>query len=108
MDTAGRMQNKVNLMNELEKVRRVVNPHLTLFVGDALAGNDAVDQARSFQKQLQFDGAILTKMDTDAKGGAGLSVAFATGKPIVLIGNGQEYENLEQFDPDWLLHQLFE
>ena len=108
VDTAGRMQNKVNLMNELEKVRRVVNPHLTLFVGDALAGNDAVDQARSFQKQLQFDGAILTKMDTDAKGGAGLSVAFATGKPIVLIGNGQEYENLEQFDPDWLLNQLFE
>ena len=108
VDTAGRMQNKVNLMNELEKVRRVVNPHLTLFVGDALAGNDAVDQARSFQKQLQFDGAILTKMDTDAKGGAGLSVAFATGKPIVLIGNGQEYENLEQFDPNWLLHQLFE
>ena len=108
VDTAGRMQNKVNLMNELEKVRRVVNPHLTLFVGDALAGNDAVDQARSFQKQLQFDGAILTKMDTDAKGGAGLSVAFATGKPIVLIGNGQEYENLEQFNPDWLLNQLFE
>jgi fused signal recognition particle receptor len=108
VDTAGRMQNKSNLMAELEKVRRVANPHLTLFVGDALAGNDAVDQAKIFQQLLQFDGAVLTKLDTDAKGGAGLSIAHATGRPIVLCGTGQKYEDLIQFDPDWLLEQLFE
>ena len=108
VDTAGRMQNKSNLMAELEKVRRVADPHLTLFVGDALAGNDAVDQARTFQEILKFDGAILTKLDTDAKGGAGLSVAHATGRPIVLCGTGQGYDDLMQFDPDWLLQQLFE
>jgi len=107
VDTAGRMQNKVNLMNELEKVRKVSNPHLTLFVGDALAGNDAVDQAKAFQEILKFDGAILTKMDTDAKGGAGLSIAFTTGRPIVMVGVGQEYEDLQQFEPNWLLDEMF-
>ena len=89
VDTAGRMQNKTNLMKELEKVRRVANPHLVLFVGDALAGNDAVDQAKMFQEMMRFDGAVLSKMDTDAKGGAGLSIAFATGRPIVFAGVGQ-------------------
>ena len=108
VDTAGRMQNKSNLMAELEKVRRVANPHLTLFVGDALAGNDAVDQAKNFQDMLKFDGAVLTKLDTDAKGGAGLSIAHATGRPIVLCGVGQDYDDIMQFDPDWLLQQLFE
>ena len=108
VDTAGRMQNKANLMAELEKVRRVTNPHLTLFVGDALAGNDAVDQAKNFQEMLKFDGAVLTKLDTDAKGGAGLSIAHSTGRPIVLCGVGQEYDDLMQFNPDWLLQQLFE
>ena len=108
VDTAGRMQNKTNLMNELNKVRKVTNPHLTLFVGDSLAGNDAVEQAQMFQEIMRFDGAVLTKMDTDAKGGAGLSIAFATGRPIVFAGVGQGYEDLLQFDPDWLLDQLFE
>ena len=108
VDTAGRMQNKVNLMNELNKVRRVANPHLTLFVGDSLAGNDAVEQARMFQEIMKFDGAVLTKIDTDAKGGAGLSIAFSTGRPIVFAGVGQGYHDLKQFDPDWLLEQMFD
>ena len=108
VDTAGRMQNKTNLMNELQKVHRVTNPHLVLFVGDALAGNDAVDQAAEFSRVLTFDGAVLSKMDTDAKGGAGLSIAHVTGKPIVLVGTGQEYTDLHQFNPEWLLEQLFE
>ena len=107
VDTAGRMQNKTNLMNELNKVHRVCQPHLVLFVGDALAGNDAVEQAVQFQKILNFDGAVLTKMDTDAKGGAGLSISFSTSRPIVLAGIGQEYDDLIQFDPDWLLDQLW-
>lgn len=108
VDTAGRMQNKTNLMNELNKVRKVTNPHLTLFVGDSLAGNDAVDQAKMFQEIMRFDGAVLTKMDTDAKGGAGLSIAYATGRPIVFAGIGQGYDDLLQFEPQWLLDQLFE
>ena len=108
VDTAGRMHNKTNLMKELNKVRRIANPHLTLFVGDALAGHDAVDQAKMFQEIMKFDGAVLTKMDTDAKGGAGLSIAFATGRPIVFAGTGQGYDDLLQFEPTWLLDQLFE
>ena len=107
VDTAGRMQNKTNLMKELGKVRRVANPHLVLFVGDALAGNDAVDQAKMFQEMMRFDGAVLSKMDTDAKGGAGLSIAFATGRPIVFAGIGQGYDDLLQFNPDWLLDEMF-
>ena len=103
IDTAGRMTNKTNLMNELQKVHRVSQPHLVLFVGDALAGNDAVEQAMEFQRMLKFDGAVLCKLDTDAKGGAALSIAHATGRPIVLAGVGQEYDDLKQFDPDWLL-----
>ena len=108
IDTAGRMTNKVNLMNELQKVHRVAQPHLVLFVGDALAGNDAVEQAVEFQRMLKFDGAVLCKVDTDAKGGAALSIAHATGRPIVLPGVGQEYGDLDQFDPDWLLEMMFE
>ena len=75
IDTAGRMQNKTNLMEELRKVHRVTNPHLVLFVADALAGNDAVEQARVFQSMLRFDGAVLCMMDTDANGGAAMSIA---------------------------------
>jgi fused signal recognition particle receptor len=108
VDTAGRMTNKINLMNELQKVHRVAQPHLVLFVGDALAGNDAVEQAVEFQRMLKFDGAVLCKLDTDAKGGAALSIAHATGRPIVLAGVGQDYGDLKQFDPDWLLEMMFE
>ncbi|MCS5534418.1 MAG: signal recognition particle-docking protein FtsY, partial [Candidatus Poseidoniales archaeon] len=108
IDTAGRMTNKINLMNELQKVHRVAQPHLVLFVGDALAGNDAVEQAVEFQRTLKFDGAVLCKFDTDAKGGAALSIAHATGRPIVLAGVGQGYGDLQQFDPDWLLQMMFE
>nr|AIE91299.1 signal recognition particle-docking protein (ftsY) [uncultured marine group II/III euryarchaeote AD1000_114_C07] len=107
VDTAGRMQNKSNLMEELRKVHRVTKPHLVLFVGDALAGNDAVEQAKEFQRMLKFDGAVLCKLDTDAKGGAALSIAHATDKPIVLAGIGQEYDDLKQFDPDWLIEEVF-
>ena len=107
VDTAGRMQNKANLMEELRKVHRVTRPHLVLFVGDALAGNDAVDQAVEFQRMLKFDGAVLCKLDTDAKGGAALSISHATNRPIVLAGIGQGYDDLKQFDPDWLIDEVF-
>ena len=108
IDTAGRMQNKTNLMEELRKVHRVTQPHLVIFVADALAGNDAVTQAVEFQRMLSFDGAALCKLDTDAKGGAALSIAHATGRPIVLAGVGQDYDDLIDFDPDWLIDTILE
>ena len=106
IDTSGRMQNKTNLMEELQKVHRVTKPHLVIFVADALAGNDAVTQAIEFQRRLSFDGAALCKLDTDARGGAALSISHATGRPIILIGTGQGYDDLEPFDPNWLVDQL--
>ncbi len=108
IDTAGRMQNKTNLMEELRKVHRVTQPHLVIFVADALAGNDAVTQAVEFQRMLSFDGAALCKLDTDAKGGAALSIAHATGRPIVLAGIGQGYDDLIDFDPTWLIDTILE
>ena len=108
IDTAGRMQNKTNLMEELRKVHRVTQPHLVIFVADALAGNDAVTQAIEFQRMLSFDGAALCKLDTDAKGGAALSIAHATSRPIVLAGIGQGYADLVDFAPAWLIDTILE
>lgn len=100
IDTAGRIQTDRNLMSELTKIRRVVNPDLTILVVDALIGNDAVMQAEEFHKSVSIDGTILTKVDADVKGGASLSVTYVTGKPIVFIGVGQNYEDLEAFEPE--------
>jgi|TARA_B110000914_G_C15491248_1_gene460742 fused signal recognition particle receptor len=108
IDTAGRMQNKTNLMEELRKIHRITKPHLVIFVADALAGNDAVTQAKEFQRILNFDGVALCKLDTDAKGGAALSIAHATGRPIVLAGVGQEYADLQDFDPEWFLDSILD
>jgi fused signal recognition particle receptor len=108
IDTAGRMQNKTNLMEELRKIHRITKPHLVIFVADALAGNDAVTQAKEFQRILNFDGVALCKLDTDAKGGAALSIAHATGRPIVLAGVGQEYVDLQDFDPEWFLDSILD
>ena len=100
IDTAGRIQTDRNLMSELSKIKRVVNPDLTILVVDALIGNDAVMQAEAFHNSVNINGTILTKVDADVKGGASLSVAHVTGKPIVFIGVGQNYEDLEAFEPE--------
>jgi fused signal recognition particle receptor len=100
IDTAGRIQTNKNLMNELGKIKRVINPDLTVLTVDALTGNDAVMQAKEFHKSVGIDGTILTKVDADVKGGAALSVTYVTEKPIVFIGTGQEYEDLEEFSPE--------
>jgi fused signal recognition particle receptor len=97
IDTAGRIQTDRNLMNELGKIKRIINPDLTLLTVDALTGNDAVMQAEEFHKTVGIDGTILTKADADIKGGTALSVTYATGKPIMFIGTGQRYEDLEEF-----------
>lgn len=107
IDTAGRQHTNQNLIEEAKKIRRVVHPDLTVFVGDALSGNDVVEQAKMFQQALGVDGLILNKLDADAKGGAALSATFVTGKPILYVGVGQGYLDLKRFDADWMLGRLF-
>ncbi len=98
IDSAGRMQTNQNLMEEMSKIVRVVTPDLKIFIGDSLAGNDAVSQAELFSKYTGFDGAILTKVDADSKGGAALSIVFTTKRPILFLGVGQSYDDLKRFD----------
>ncbi|MDH5636451.1 MAG: signal recognition particle-docking protein FtsY, partial [Candidatus Bathyarchaeota archaeon] len=100
IDTAGRIQTDRNLMNELGKIKRVISPDITILTVDALTGNDAVMQAEEFHKSVGIDGTILTKVDADVKGGAALSVTYVTRKPIVFIGTGQTYKDLQDFDPE--------
>jgi fused signal recognition particle receptor len=100
IDTAGRMQTNKNLMNELAKVKRVVQPDLTVLTLDSLIGNDAVMQAEEFHKSIGVDAMILTKVDADVKGGSALSVTYVTQKPILFIGVGQTYKDLELFNPE--------
>ena len=107
IDTAGRMQTNRNLMDEMKKIKRVANPHLTVFVGDSLAGNDAIEQARAFDSEVGVDAIILTKIDADAKGGAAVSIAYEIGKPILFLGTGQEYDDLMKFDVDWFINRIF-
>ena len=107
VDTAGRMQTSRNLMEQISKITRVVNPDLKIFVGDSLAGNDTLSQAGEFHKHTEFDAAILTKADADARGGAALSIVHATGKPVVLVGTGQEYGDLKPFDKGAFLEAAF-
>ncbi|MCK4310424.1 MAG: signal recognition particle-docking protein FtsY, partial [Methanomicrobia archaeon] len=106
IDTAGRSETNKNLMEEVKKIKRVVAPDLTIFVGDALAGNSLVNQAEKFN-EIGIDCSILTKIDADARGGGALSITSATEKPIVYVGTGQGYDDLEIFDPDWLIRNLF-
>ncbi len=106
IDTAGRAETNKNLMEQMKKIKKVANPDLTVFVGDALAGNAAVEQAEKFG-EVGIDASILTKIDADARGGAALSIAYVTGKPIIYVGNGQEYKDLHSFDKEWLLEKIF-
>ncbi len=107
IDTAGRMQTNRNLMEEMKKIKRVAKPHLTIFVGDALAGNDAIEQAKKFEDAVGIDAVILNKVDADAKGGAAISIAYELKKPIIFLGNGQNYEDLMKFDVRWFIERIF-
>lgn len=107
IDTAGRMQTSKNLMDQISKINKVVNPDLKLFVGDSLAGNDTVSQAREFHNYTKFDGAILTKSDADARGGAAISIVKITSAPILYLGVGQEYKDLKPFDKDSFIESIF-
>jgi len=107
IDTAGRMQTSKNLMDQIEKITNVVKPDFIIFVGDSLAGNDTVSQAREFHERTKFDGAILTKSDADARGGAALSIVKITSVPILYVGIGQEYQDLKAFDKELFLETVF-
>lgn len=107
IDTAGRMQTAKNLMDEINKIVRVVKPDIKLFIGDSLAGNDTINQAREFFEYTKFDGAILTKTDADAKGGSAISIVHATSKPIVLLGMGQSYDDITPFSSEKFLDSVF-
>jgi fused signal recognition particle receptor len=106
IDTAGRMQTNRNLMDELQKVKRVVQPKLTIMIIDSLIGNDATEQAMTFNKHIGFDAVILTKVDADAKGGSSLSVSYLTAKPVLYVGIGQEYDDLQLFNVEWFAEKL--
>lgn len=107
IDTAGRMQTNTNLMDEMKKIKRVAKPDLVVFVGDALTGNDATQQASKFNEAIDLDGVILTKADADSKGGASLSIGYVIKKPILFLGMGQGYDDIKEYDADWMLNQLF-
>jgi fused signal recognition particle receptor len=107
VDTAGRMQTAKNLMDEISKIVRVVKPDIKLFVGDALAGNDTINQAREFFQYTNFDGALLTKIDADAKGGAAISIVHITSKPVIFLGIGQGYDDLVTFDAGRFMDSIF-
>ena len=106
--TAGRMQTNINLMDEMKKIKRVAKPDLVIFVGDSLAGNDAVEQARAFDAAVGIDAIMLTKIDADSKGGAALSIAHTIGKPIAFVSNGQEYDKIIKFNSEWMMGRLFD
>ena len=106
IDTAGRMHTSKNLMNEIEKVVRVCDPDIKIFVGESITGNDATEQAKAFNEKVGIDGIILTKADTDEKGGTSLSVGYVTKKPILFLGTGQGYDDIEIFDKKKFIAEL--
>jgi fused signal recognition particle receptor len=106
IDTAGRMYTASNLLKEMEKIVRISKPDLKLFVGESITGNDATEQARTFNDSVGIDGLILSKADIDEKAGTILSVSQVTGKPIYFLGMGQSYEDLQTFSKKTVLKNL--
>lgn len=106
IDTAGRMHSEKNLLKELEKIVKVCKPQTKIFVGEALTGNDSIEQVRSFDWAIGIDAIILTKADTDEKGGTSLSVGYVTKKPILYLGTGQEYKDLTPFNKQKFIEEL--
>ncbi|MBR9681122.1 MAG: signal recognition particle-docking protein FtsY [Candidatus Altiarchaeota archaeon] len=104
IDTSGRLHVDAGLMKELEKIKKVANPDLTLLVVDATTGNDAVEQALAFD--YLADGFIVSKADVDERGGAIISISFIAEKPIYFLGTGQKYQDLEEFSPEKIIKEL--
>jgi signal recognition particle subunit SRP54 len=106
VDTAGRLHIDDQLMDEMQSLKKLLNPSEILFVADAMTGQDAVRSAEEFHKKLSLTGVVLTKMDGDARGGAALSIRQVTGQPIKFIGVGEKYDALEPFHPDRIVSRI--
>ncbi|MFL6305313.1 MAG: signal recognition particle protein [Candidatus Sulfotelmatobacter sp.] len=106
VDTAGRLHIDDQLMDEMQSLKKLLNPSEILFVADAMTGQDAVNSAEEFHKKLSITGVVLTKMDGDARGGAALSIRQVTGQPIKFIGIGEKYDALEPFHPDRIVSRI--
>ncbi len=106
IDTAGRLHSDINLMDELKKIVRVAKPDLKIFVGESITGNDCIEQTNKFDEHIGIDAVILTKADVDEKGGTALSISFVTKKPIIYIGTGQQYADLQPFTKEIVLKNL--
>jgi len=106
LDTAGRLQIDELLMDELRQIKAGVKPHEVLFVADSMTGQEAVNIAEAFNREIGFDGVVLTKLDGDARGGAALSVKAVTGKPIKFTGMGEKLDALEPFFPDRMASRI--
>jgi len=106
IDTAGRLHSNVNLVDEMKKIIRVAKPDLKIFVGEAITGNDCVEQARKFDEAIGIDGIVLAKADVDEKGGAAISVSYVTKKPIMYLGVGQGMGDLKTFDKKEIVDNL--
>ena len=105
-DTAGRLHIDEKMMQELKDLKKNLSPDYIFFVADAMTGQDAVNVAKEFNEQLEFDGVILTKMDSDARGGAALSIKAVTDKPIIYVGTGEKISDLEVFHPDRMANRI--
>jgi len=106
IDTAGRMQTNKNLIDEMKKIVKISNPDLKILVVDALTGNDATEQGKIFNEAIKLDGIILAKLDADAKGGSAISLSHITEKPIIFIGTGQKYDDLMEFNPEFIVDNI--
>ena len=106
IDTAGRLHSNINLVDEMKKIIRVSKPDLKIFVGESITGNDCVEQAKKFDEAIGIDGIILAKADIDEKGGAAISVTYVTKKPILYLGVGQEYKDLQEFSKEKILTSI--
>ena len=106
IDTAGRMHSNENLIAEMKKIIRVAKPDLKIFVGESITGNDCVEQAKTFNEAVGIDGIILAKADIDEKGGAAVSVSYVTKKPILYLGTGQKYGDLQPFSKEKIMRNI--
>jgi fused signal recognition particle receptor len=106
VDTAGRIHSNANLIEELKKISRVIKPDSKIFVGESITGNDCVEQAKKFDEAIELDGVILTKSDVDEKGGTAISISYVIGKPVIYMGTGQNYGDIEKFNTKKIMESL--
>lgn len=108
IDTAGRQDTNISLINEMKKMNRIIQPDIKIYIGESIAGNAIIEQISAFNREIGIDAVILTKLDCDPKGGTMLSINKATGVPIIYVGVGQSYEDLEKFDPKTMVERIVE